>query len=391
MIENLQPLAGQRSAYPPVVAPAAADAAIADFPEAGLQIVKQMPGKKIWIDLENSPHVPFFKPIMEELEKRGHSVVLTARDCFQVCELADLFHMKYKRIGHHYGKHTLAKLTGLVVRVLQMAPTVLREKPDLAISHGSRSLFLLSSLLRIPTLTIFDYEHTAWISGFKPSWAMAPEIVPQESIGSRGHGVGRLLRYPGIKEDVYAPSFKPDPKIREKLGVGASALLVTIRPPANEAHYHNPESEKLLDAVFDLFSHQPDSKVILVPRTPKQGAEIRQKWPQLFEREQMSIPEHVVDGLDLIWTSDLVISGGGTMNREAAALGVPVYSIFRGTIGAVDHYLAEHGRLVLLESPADVRNKLKIERRIHSARPQMAVSKTLQAIVDNITLVLESK
>jgi uncharacterized protein len=391
MIENLQPLAGQRSAYPPVVAPAAPDAAMADFPEAGLQIVKKMPGKKIWIDLENSPHVPFFKPIMEELEKRGHSVVLTARDCFQVCELADLFHMKYKRIGHHYGKHTLAKLTGLVVRVLQMAPTVLREKPDLAISHGSRSLFLLSSLLRIPTLTIFDYEHTAWISGFKPSWAMAPEIVPQESIGSRGHGVGRLLRYPGIKEDVYAPSFKPDPKIREKLGVGASALLVTIRPPANEAHYHNPESEKLLDAVFDLFSHQPDSRVILVPRTPKQGAEIRQKWPQLFERGQMSIPEHVVDGLDLIWTSDLVISGGGTMNREAAALGVPVYSIFRGTIGAVDHYLAEHGRLVLLESPADVRNKLKIERRIHSARPQMAVSKTLQAIVDNITLVLESK
>jgi predicted glycosyltransferase len=391
MIENLQPLASQRSAYPPVVAPAASDAAIADYSEAGLQVVKKMPGKKIWIDLENSPHVPFFKPIMEELEKRGHSVVLTARDCFQVCELADLFHMNYKRIGHHYGKHTLAKLTGLVVRVLQMAPTVLREKPDLAISHGSRSLFLLSSLLRIPTLTIFDYEHTAWISGFKPSWAMAPEIVPQESISSRGHGVGRLLRYPGIKEDVYAPSFKPDPKIREKLGVGASDLLVTVRPPANEAHYHNPESEKLLDAVFDLFSHQPGTKVILVPRTPKQGAEIRQKWPQLFERGQMSIPEHVVDGLDLIWTSDLVISGGGTMNREAAALGVPVYSIFRGTIGAVDHYLAEHGRLVLLESPADVRNKLKIERRMHSARPPMAVSKTLQAIVDNITLVLESK
>ena len=391
MIENLQPLASQRSAYPPAAAPAATDAAMGAFPEAALQVFKKVPGKKIWIDLENSPHVPFFKPIIEELEKRGHSVVLTARDCFQVCELADLFHMKYKRIGHHYGKHTLAKLTGLIVRVLQMAPTVLQEKPDLAISHGSRSLFLLSSLLRIPTLTIFDYEHTAWISGFKPSWAMAPEIVPQESISSRGHGVERLLRYPGIKEDVYAPSFKPDPKIREKLGVGASDLLITIRPPANEAHYHNPESEKLLDEVFDLLSHQSQTRVILVPRTPKQGAEIRQRWPQLFERGQVSIPEHVVDGLDLIWTSDLVISGGGTMNREAAALGVPVYSIFRGTIGAVDHYLAEHGRLVLLESPADVRKKLKIERRMHSARPQMGVSKTLQSIVDNITLVLESK
>ena len=111
MIEDLQPLASQGSAYPPVVAPAAPDTAMAAFPEAGLQVVKKTPGKKIWIDLENSPHVPFFKPIIEELEKRGHSVVLTARDCFQVCELADLFHMKYKRIGHHYGKHTLAKIT----------------------------------------------------------------------------------------------------------------------------------------------------------------------------------------------------------------------------------------------------------------------------------------
>ena len=118
------------------------------FPKPRFRFLRRCRAKR-WIDLENSPHVPFFKPIIEELEKRGHSVVLTARDCFQVCELADLFHMKYKRIGHHYGKHTLAKLTGLIVRVLQMAPTVLREKPDLAISHGSRSLFLLSSLLRI--------------------------------------------------------------------------------------------------------------------------------------------------------------------------------------------------------------------------------------------------
>src|SRR6202158_4197636 len=100
-------------------------------------------GKKIWIDLENSPHVPFFKPIIEDLEKRGHSVLVTARDCCQVCELAYLFHVQYKRIGHHYGKHTLAKLAGLGVRVLQLAPSILSEKPDLAISHGSRSLFVL--------------------------------------------------------------------------------------------------------------------------------------------------------------------------------------------------------------------------------------------------------
>src|SRR5262245_19300326 len=107
--------------------------------------------KKIWIDLENSPHVPFFKPVIDELQRRGHSVLLTARDCFQVCALADRFHLTYKSVGHHYGRNKLAKVAGLGVRVLQMTPSVLRERPDLAVSHGSRSSFVLSSLLRIPT------------------------------------------------------------------------------------------------------------------------------------------------------------------------------------------------------------------------------------------------
>jgi predicted glycosyltransferase len=392
MKEDLRPVSRERSVFAPVSTVASPESSVlSGGTDATMKVVANPRPKKIWVDLENSPHVPFFKPIIEQLEKRGHSVMVTARDCFQVCELADLFHMKYKKIGHHYGKHTLAKLTGLGVRVLQMTPTVLREKPDLALSHGSRSLFLLSSLLRIPTLTIFDYEHTKWVSMFQPTWVMAPDIVPDEAICSRSLGVERLLRYPGIKEDVYAPSFKPDPKIREKLGVGENDLLVTIRPPATEAHYHNPESEKLLNEVFEFLGQLPEIKIVLVPRTPKQGVEIRQQWPQLFERGQMTIPEHVVDGLDLIWTSDLVISGGGTMNREAAALGVPVYSIFRGTIGAVDHYLSEQGRLVLLESTEDVRTKLRFTRRNRSVKRQVVHSPTLQKIVDNIEFVLESK
>src|SRR5580700_8853985 len=82
--------------------------------------------RKVWIDLENSPHVPFFLPIIKELEGRNCRVVLTARDCFQVCELADMAGLKYQKIGHHYGKHRMAKLMGLGIRVLQMTPFVLR-------------------------------------------------------------------------------------------------------------------------------------------------------------------------------------------------------------------------------------------------------------------------
>ncbi|HEY1262127.1 MAG TPA: DUF354 domain-containing protein [Terriglobales bacterium] len=347
--------------------------------------------KKIWIDLENSPHVPFFKPIIAELEARGHKVLLTARDCFQVCDLADMFHMKYKRIGRHYGKNKLAKVTGLGIRILQMTPSTLREKPDLALSHGSRSLFLLSSALKIPTLTIFDYEHSKWLGIFKPTWVMAPEIIPAESVCAVGIPQDRLLRYPGIKEDVYAPSFQPDPSLRQKLGIEANALMITMRPPATEAHYHNPESEILQDAVFQMIAQCPQARMVVVPRTPKQGAELRQQWPQLFANGQVMIPEQVVDGLDLIWASDLVISGGGTMNREAAALGVPVYSIFRGKIGAVDRYLAEVGRMVLLESAQDVRDKLKLVRRQRSAASDNGEQTTLNAVVDNILFALENQ
>lgn len=345
--------------------------------------------KKIWIDLENSPHVPFFKPIIQELQKRGHSVVLTARDCFQVCELADLFQLPYKRVGRHYGKNTLAKLAGLCIRVGQMAPLVLREKPDLAVSHGSRSLFLLSSLLRIPSITIFDYEYSKWINLFKPAWVMMPEVMPDSA--AAGIDKDRLLRYPGIKEDVYAPAFQPDPSLRARLGLAEDDLVVTVRPPANEAHYHNPESELLLDAVFDFLGERPETKAVLVPRTTKQGNELRRRWPHLFERRQVFIPEHVVDGLDLIWASDLVISGGGTMNREAAALGVPVYSIFRGRIGAVDRYLESAGRLTLIESAAQVRSKLNLRPRVRTAKPQVDQHNTLQAVVDNIVMALGAK
>ena len=374
----------------------AAGSAVAESGPAQRQDTKvAKPGtgrpKTVWIDLENSPHVPFFKPIMEALEGHGHKVILTARDCFQVCDLADLFHMKYRRMGRHYGKHTLAKATGLGLRVLQMSPIAAFERPALSLSHGSRSHVIVSSLFRIPSMIIFDYEHSSWIRGFKPTYVMAPEVIARESICSKGIPDERLMQYKGIKEDVYAPSFKPAPGLRQQLGIKDSDLVVTIRPPATEAHYHNPEAEALLTAVFQLLGSRSDVKIVVVPRTPKQGTDLRAQFPAMFERKQVIIPEHVVDGLDLIWCSDLVISGGGTMNREAAALGVPVYSIFRGTIGAVDHYLQAQGRLVLLESAADVKSKVKVERRPRSERPEHGDSPALQTIVQHVLSILDAQ
>jgi hypothetical protein len=216
---------------------------------------------------------------------------------------------------------------------------------------------------------------------------IVPEVIPESAVLAIGIHKDRILRYPGIKEDVYVPSFRPDSSIRQSLNLCDGEIVVTIRPPATEAHYRNPESDNLLHAVFELIERTPHTKAILLPRTPMQEAELRKQWPALFQGGKIVVPEHVVDGLDLIWFSDLVVSGGGTMNREAAALGVPVYSIFRGATCAVDEHLAKTGRLILLESPQDVRNKLRFQHREIARQVPVEARSTLRSVVDHIIAV----
>src|SRR5262245_58573731 len=198
--------------------------------------------KTIWVDLDNSPHVPFFRPIIHELNSRGYSVLSTARNCFQVGGLAEQMHLRCKAIGRHYGKNRFMKFLGLGIRTLQLLPLIWRGRPQLAVSHGSRSQLIAAKLLGIPTLQIVDYEFAKIWMFIRPDWVMTPTMIPTESINLESD---RILKYPGIKEDVYVPSFLPDDRIRKELGISDTEILVTIRPPASEAHYHNPKSDLL--------------------------------------------------------------------------------------------------------------------------------------------------
>jgi uncharacterized protein len=343
--------------------------------------------KKIWIDLDNSPHVPFFIPIMKELERRGHTVFLTTRDCFQVCGLADYYKLDHKRIGKHYGANKLLKILGTVWRSMQLAPLVLREKPDLSLSHGSRSLIIVSSLLRLPTILLYDYEYSQSIPFLKPALGIAPEVIhdPERAKhfkrGTRG--------YSGLKEDVYVQSFSPDSSFLQKLDLKETDIVVTIRPPATEAHYHNPESEKLFLEVVDFLGSTPDVRMVILPRNEKTQRElVLRTWPRWCDEGKIIVPNKALNGLDLIWHSDLVVSGGGTMNREAAALGVPVYSIFRGKIGAVDKYLADKGRLILIETVQDVREKIRPIRRSKRKKADFSDREALTQIMSAIEEIM---
>jgi predicted glycosyltransferase len=341
---------------------------------------------KIWIDLDNTPHVPFFEPVLDELQARGFPVLVTARDAFQVCDLADKKGLPYIKIGRHYGKNRLMKGAGLAYRALQLAPVVLREKPILAVSHGARSQLLLCNCLRLPSVLIEDYEYCQFPPMMKPTWLMAPEVIPDSSLCVKN---GHLRKYPGIKEDVYAWKLKPDRHFLAELGIGESDLVVTARPPATEAHYHNPESEELFTAFMNRACQTPRVKVVLLPRNKKQGETIRSQAPQWFQNGKTVIPATALDGMNLIWCSDLVVSGGGTMNREAAALGVPVYSIFRSTIGAVDRQLQAEGRLVLVESVEDVARKIALVKRTRKPLAEVTSKQTLHHIVNTIEQLAE--
>lgn len=338
----------------------------------------------IWIDLDNSPHVPFFAPIIKELENRGHRVLVTARDFAQVTDLINLTNLRCKIVGRHYGKNMLMKIAGVAIRASQLAPFVLRAKPALAVSHGSRAQLLLSSMIKVPSMDISDYEHATDFKGFRPNWMMVPELIPRTNLGVPAECV---LSYPGIKEDVYVPQFSPQKDFLNQLGLSGSSIVVTLRPPASHAHYHSSESDAIFAEVMDWLASSNNVVTILLPRTESQRKEIRKKWSDLFSSGRMIVPPKAIDGLNLMWSSDLVISGGGTMNREAAALHLPVYSTFRGKIGAVDQYLVDQKRLILIESVADVRTRIKLEKRTRQVE-RCGNTGTLGAIVQQIESVL---
>ena len=343
--------------------------------------------KTVWIDLDNTPHVPFFRPIVRELEKRGFKVVVTARDAFQVCELATRFGLSYVQIGRHYGKNRLLKVWGLGWRSLQLLPFVLRQRPQLGLSHGSRSQILLCNLMRIPTVMVMDYEHAQTPPLVRPRWEIVPEVLFNENLHCKTKE--RIRTYQGIKEDVYAPEFKPDPALRRQLQLADNEIIVTVRPPASEAHYHNPESDKLFLQFMERAYRTPGLKVVLLPRNKAQESQIKANWPNWFKGGKVVIPNGAVDGLNLLWHSDLVVSGGGTMNREAAALGVPVYSIFRGKSGAVDRQLASQGRMTLVESIEDVQIKILLEPRKRDFLPASRPREALRQVVEQIEDILK--
>jgi predicted glycosyltransferase len=321
---------------------------------------------RLWIDLANSPHVPFFKALAERFRAQGHEIETTAREFAETIPLAQAAGFAPQVVGVHAGRDVSKKAGSLLSRAWALAKWARGRGFDLAISHNSYSQILAARGLRIKTVTLMDYEHQpANHLAFRfASRIIVPASFPAHSLRRYGARVGKVRRFHGTKEDVYLADFQPDPSFGAQLcelGIKPDNVLVLMRPPAHDALYHRFQNT-LFDEALAMLAAKVNAQVILLPRNEAQRAAYADKG--------VIIPARPLHGANLIAASDLVISAGGTINREAAALGVPAASIYAGKWAAVDEALVNEGRLRRIASAADL-NSLVIEKK-RAATPRRA-------------------
>ncbi|MGH9871146.1 MAG: DUF354 domain-containing protein [Pyrinomonadaceae bacterium] len=327
----------------------------------------------IWIDLANSPHVPFFRSLTNEFIRRNHEVVVTARDFAETVKLAEAAGFAAEIVGGHGGGKLSGKAGNLVQRAMALARWARVRNFDLALSHNSYSQILAARVLSLRTVTLMDYEHQPanHLAFRMASRIIVPAAFPEAALARFGASPAKVARYAGLKEDVYLADFQRDPDFQRqlsKLGIDERDVLVTVRPPASEALYHRFENE-LFDQLLEHLLALPSVKVLLLPRNNSQ----REKY-NARAGANLIVPTDPLDGGNLIAHSDLVLSAGGTMNREAAALGIPAASIYLGEWAAIDEQLVNEGRLIRIATPQDVRNLLVEKRGPANARREMGIA-----------------
>jgi predicted glycosyltransferase len=298
---------------------------------------------RIWVDLTNSPHVLVLRPVVERLRAAGHDVRVTARDFAQTVELARRHGMDAEVIGRHRGEKLGAKAAGLASRSLALVRWARGKRFDLAFGHGSNDVTVAARLLRIPCSTMFDYEwatvqHT--VNCRLAQAVVVPDAIPAQRLVRYG-ARGKIRAFPGLKEEYYLADFEPDSAVLDELGLDASKPITVVRTPPAVSLYHRFENP-LFAAVLDRLR---DVQAVVLPRTQQQRIELARDF---------LVPSQAIDAPSLIAFADLVVSAGGTMNREAVALGTPVWTTFEGRIGAVDERLIADGRMNRLVDAAEL-------------------------------------
>ena len=304
---------------------------------------------RVWIDVTNSPHAVIFRPLIARMRARGHEVTVTSREFAQTVGLLDRFGIEHMVVGAHGGASRRGKARAMAGRSASLARVARAGRFDLAVAHGSTDQPLAARLAGTPQVTMFDYEFAAamhhW-NGRLATRVLVPAAIPEAALARYGMRPPRLLRYPGLKEEYYLADHACDAGVGEELGLDRERVIAVVRPPPEVTLYHRGASTDLFAAALARLLEAPEVQTVVLPRTDEQRRALA-GGPAI-------VPERPVDGPSLVAAADLVVSAGGTMNREAAALGVPAYTPFAARLGAVDRRLIDEGRLRRLERPDDL-------------------------------------
>jgi predicted glycosyltransferase len=295
-----------------------------------------------------SAHVLVFRPLIEILRGRGDEVQITARDYAQTLQLLELHGLEAEVIGRHGGRSRLQKARRMVNRLRALRRWARGRDLDVALAHGSHELTLTARRLGIPSSTTFDYEFATLqhqLGCRAATKVVVPEAIPPERLRPYGVRSPKLVRYPGLKEEYYLADFEPDRSLLDHFDIDERRVLVVLRPPPDVSLYHR-HSNPLFPMTLDHLGRLDDVHAFVLPRTEEQRDYVRR-----LALPSVVLPESAVDAQSLIALADLVVSAGGTMNREAAALGVPVYTTYGGRLGGVDEELIREGRLKPLTDP----------------------------------------
>jgi uncharacterized protein len=303
---------------------------------------------RVWIDMTASAHVLVFRPLIEILRKRGDHVEITAREYAQTLQLLELHGLEAEVIGRHGGRSRLGKARQMTHRLGALRGWAKGRGFDVALAHGSHELTITARRLAIPSSTTFDYEW-AWLQhqlGCRAATkVVVPDSIPAERLAAYGTRAPKLLQYPGLKEEYYLADFEPDWSLLDRFAIEPSRVLVVLRPPPDVSLYHR-HSNPLFPQTLDYLGRHEGVQAVVLPRTEDQ-----REFVAGLDLPSVILPERAVDAQSLIALADVVVSAGGTMNREAAALGVPVYTTYGGRLGGVDEALIREGRLVPLTDP----------------------------------------
>lgn len=308
---------------------------------------------RVWVDLTNTAHVLVLRPLVDLLEGDGHEVEITARPLSHTLELLDDWGHGYTALGRYGGVSRGGKARAAAGRVVEMLRFGRRRRFDCALAHGSTDLPMACRVLRVPNSTMFDYEWAVLqhhVNCRLANRVLVPDAIPAERLARYGARPPKLVRYPGLKEEYYMSDFEPDPEVLPALGVDPALPLCVVRTAPSYALYLGGSENPLLPRLLQHLSESEGAQTVVLARTPEQREEIRS-----LGLERVIVPDRAMDGRSLVALADALVSAGGTMNREAAVLGTPVWSIFEGRLGAVDERLAREGRLRFLSDPAELK------------------------------------